>query len=98
MDPRQWRPEGRRLRHAGDLRARGLYGGEAQGQRPVAREPRQGALLNPHRICRSGARRGASARDRGREAMSGIAKPRIAVVGSNMVDLVTYVNRMPVKG
>jgi ribokinase len=25
-------------------------------------------------------------------------KPRIAVVGSNMVDLVTYVNRMPVKG
>jgi len=30
--------------------------------------------------------------------MSGIAKPRVAVVGSNMVDLVTYVNRMPVKG
>jgi ribokinase len=26
------------------------------------------------------------------------AKPRIAVVGSNMVDLVTYVNRMPVRG
>src|ERR1700721_4297119 len=25
-------------------------------------------------------------------------KPRIAVVGSNMVDLVTYVDRMPVKG
>jgi len=25
-------------------------------------------------------------------------KPRIAVVGSNMVDLITYVNRMPVKG
>ena len=25
-------------------------------------------------------------------------KPRIAVVGSNMVDLVTYVNRMPVRG
>ena len=27
-----------------------------------------------------------------------MSKPRIAVVGSNMVDLVTYVNRMPVKG
>jgi ribokinase len=25
-------------------------------------------------------------------------KPRVAVVGSNMVDLITYVNRMPVKG
>src|ERR1700684_500072 len=25
-------------------------------------------------------------------------KPRIAVVGSNMVDLVTYVDRMPIKG
>jgi ribokinase len=25
-------------------------------------------------------------------------KPRIAVVGSNMVDLVTYVNRMPIRG
>src|ERR1700691_6105974 len=25
-------------------------------------------------------------------------RPRIAVVGSNMVDLVTYVSRMPVKG
>src|SRR5258707_15897181 len=25
-------------------------------------------------------------------------RPRIAVVGSNMVDLVTYVDRMPVKG
>ncbi len=25
-------------------------------------------------------------------------KPRIAVIGSNMVDLVTYVNRMPVRG
>jgi ribokinase len=25
-------------------------------------------------------------------------KPRIAVVGSNMVDLITYVNRMPVRG
>src|ERR1700735_2881237 len=24
--------------------------------------------------------------------------PRIAVIGSNMVDLVTYVNRMPVRG
>ena len=30
--------------------------------------------------------------------MTRTAKPRIAVVGSNMVDLVTYVNRMPVKG
>ena len=30
--------------------------------------------------------------------MSGTAKPRIAVVGSNMVDLVTYVKRMPVRG
>ena len=30
--------------------------------------------------------------------MSATAKPRIAVVGSNMVDLVTYVKRMPVRG
>jgi ribokinase len=30
--------------------------------------------------------------------MSDPAQPRIAVVGSNMVDLVTYVNRMPVRG
>src|SRR5271167_4263050 len=30
--------------------------------------------------------------------MSATTKPRIAVVGSNMVDLVTYVDRMPVKG
>jgi ribokinase len=30
--------------------------------------------------------------------MSGSSKGRIAVIGSNMVDLVTYVTRMPVKG
>ena len=30
--------------------------------------------------------------------MTASRAPRIAVVGSNMVDLVTYVNRMPVKG
>ena len=30
--------------------------------------------------------------------MNASRPPRIAVVGSNMVDLVTYVNRMPVKG
>ena len=30
--------------------------------------------------------------------MSATEKPRIAVVGSNMVDLVTYVNRMPARG
>ena len=30
--------------------------------------------------------------------MSSDRKPRIAVVGSNMVDLVTYVSRMPVRG
>jgi ribokinase len=30
--------------------------------------------------------------------MTDLRKPRIAVVGSNMMDLVTYVNRMPVKG
>jgi ribokinase len=30
--------------------------------------------------------------------MTALPAPRIAVVGSNMVDLVTYVNRMPVKG
>ena len=30
--------------------------------------------------------------------MSTLRQPRIAVVGSNMVDLVTYVHRMPVKG
>ena len=30
--------------------------------------------------------------------MTETRKPRIAVVGSNMVDLVTYVDRMPVKG
>ncbi len=30
--------------------------------------------------------------------MTDLRKPRIAVVGSNMVDLVTYVNRMPVRG
>jgi ribokinase len=30
--------------------------------------------------------------------MTTARKPRIAVIGSNMVDLVTYVNRMPVKG
>ena len=31
-------------------------------------------------------------------AMTETHKPRIAVVGSNMIDLVTYVDRMPVKG
>jgi len=30
--------------------------------------------------------------------MTGTSAPRIAVIGSNMVDLITYVNRMPVKG
>jgi ribokinase len=30
--------------------------------------------------------------------MSTVRKPRIAVIGSNMVDLVTYVNRMPIRG
>ena len=30
--------------------------------------------------------------------MNQIRKPRIAVIGSNMVDLVTYVNRMPIRG
>src|SRR5579863_1540641 len=30
--------------------------------------------------------------------MTGPRKPRIAVVGSNMVDLITYVSRMPGKG
>jgi hypothetical protein len=30
--------------------------------------------------------------------MSAAIKPRIGVVGSNMVDLVTYVNRMPTRG
>ena len=30
--------------------------------------------------------------------MTAQTSPRIAVIGSNMVDLVTYVNRMPVKG
>jgi ribokinase len=30
--------------------------------------------------------------------MTANPKPRIAVIGSNMVDLVTYVNRMPVRG
>jgi ribokinase len=30
--------------------------------------------------------------------MTTIRKPRIAVVGSNMVDLITYVDRMPVRG
>jgi ribokinase len=30
--------------------------------------------------------------------MSEIRKPRIAVIGSNMVDLVTYVTRMPIRG
>ena len=30
--------------------------------------------------------------------MSATTKPRIAVVGSNMVDLITYVTRMPAKG
>ena len=30
--------------------------------------------------------------------MNAPRKPRIAVIGSNMVDLVTYVNRMPVRG
>ena len=30
--------------------------------------------------------------------MTAATKPRIAVIGSNMVDLVTYVNRMPVRG
>ena len=30
--------------------------------------------------------------------MSATTKPRIAVVGSNMVDLITYVSRMPGKG
>src|SRR5271155_3847688 len=31
-------------------------------------------------------------------AMTTNKTPRIAVIGSNMVDLVTYVNRMPVRG
>jgi ribokinase len=30
--------------------------------------------------------------------MTGMNAPRIAVIGSNMVDLITYVNRMPAKG
>ena len=30
--------------------------------------------------------------------MNTIRKPRIAVIGSNMVDLVTYVDRMPIRG
>ena len=30
--------------------------------------------------------------------MTATTKPRIAVIGSNMVDLVTYVKRMPVRG
>lgn len=30
--------------------------------------------------------------------MTGTIEPRIAVIGSNMVDLITYVNRMPAKG
>ena len=30
--------------------------------------------------------------------MSTLKMPRIAVIGSNMVDLVTYVNRMPIRG
>ena len=30
--------------------------------------------------------------------MTDLKRPRIAVVGSNMVDLVTYIHRMPVKG
>src|SRR5277367_1794810 len=38
------------------------------------------------------------ARNQGVPPMTDPRKPRIAVVGSNMMDLVTYVNRMPVKG
>ena len=30
--------------------------------------------------------------------MTALKRPRIAVIGSNMVDLVTYVHRMPVRG
>ena len=30
--------------------------------------------------------------------MTTIRGPRVAVIGSNNVDLVTYVNRMPVRG
>ena len=30
--------------------------------------------------------------------MTEMGEPRIAVIGSNMVDLITYVNRMPAKG
>ena len=40
----------------------------------------------------------AAAAARSIEGSASMTKPRIAVVGSNMVDLVTYVNRMPVKG
>jgi sugar/nucleoside kinase (ribokinase family) len=34
----------------------------------------------------------------GEAQMTTNRKPRIAVVGSNMVDLITYVNRMPARG
>jgi sugar/nucleoside kinase (ribokinase family) len=34
----------------------------------------------------------------GEAQMTANRKPRIAVVGSNMVDLITYVNRMPARG
>ena len=40
----------------------------------------------------------AAQQHRGRAPMNAKRRPRIAVIGSNMVDLVTYVNRMPVRG
>jgi hypothetical protein len=50
------------------------------------------------RLCRQTERRFDRAQHRGERGMTETAKPRIAVIGSNMVDLVTYVDRMPVRG
>ena len=98
LDPRQQRSARRRLRDARDVRTRGLSRREAQGQRALARRERAGFVRNPNRLYRTGSCGRRSRRDRGLPAMTTNKTPRIAVIGSNMVDLVTYVNRMPVRG
>ena len=59
---------------------------------------REGLVSNPNRVYRQGSCGRRGCRHRGRPAMTTNKTPRIAVIGSNMVDLVTYVNRMPVRG
>ena len=59
---------------------------------------RESGLHHPHRLCRPRPPRRPPRRHRRRPADDRTMTGRIAVIGSNMVDLVTYVTRMPVRG